>query len=111
MDIVKRGFTDEDIEFGKYYMLNTDNMYFSIDLQRSVKFNSPLVVKAISRSHPMCGTFKDSGSLWFGQLVDNGVTDMDTKNEIEFVATDVACEYQFKDKCPDIFSSINLLKI
>jgi hypothetical protein len=94
---------DEDIQFGKYYELDKEQTYFSIDLQRNVKFNDTLVVKPTHRSNDMCGTFKGGGCLWFGTLVNVGITgfhDYDTNNEIEFVSQDVVSEYKFKETLP-----------
>ena len=76
-------------EFGKYYELSTDKFYFCVDLQRSVKFDSKLVVK--------CGSsFKE---MHFGNLVDLCVhgpfgVDYDTKHEIEFTDEDIISEYE-----------------
>lgn len=93
--------TDADIKFDKYYSLDTERMYFSIDLQRSVKFDGILAVKPTHRSDPACDDFKGGGCLWFGTLVNvdvNGLHDYDTNNEIEFAAEDVVSEYEFKDR-------------
>ena len=76
-------------EFGKYYELSTNKFYFSVDLQRCVKFDSKLVVK--------CGSsFK---GMHFGNLVDLCVhgplgVDYDTKHEIEFTDEDIIAEYE-----------------
>lgn len=90
---------DKDVNFNKYYELDCNRKYFSIDLQREVKFDGCLVVKPTHKSDGICGTFK-GGRLWFGTLVNvdvNGCHDYDTNNEIEFVAEDVISEYEFKD--------------
>ena len=90
--------TDKDISFDKYYTLDTNQMYFSIDLQRSVKFTGVLAIKPTHCS--TCGT-------WFGKLVDvdlNGLKVYGTNNEIEFTAQNVVSEYEFKNKiAPDFF--------
>lgn len=92
---------DEDLQFDKYYELDKEQTYFSIDLQRSIKFYGKLVVKPTHRSDPHCGTFKGSGCLWFGTLVDtDGLMDYDTTNEIEFVSQDVISEYEFRKNTP-----------
>ena len=106
--------TDEDINFDKYYELDTEQRYFSIDLQRSVKFYGKLAVKPTHRSHEICGTFKGGGCLWFGTLVNvdtNGLHDYDTNNEIEFVAQDILSEYNFKNNIlPDFVMPLNLVE-
>lgn len=87
--------TNKDISFDKYYTLDTNQMYFSIDLQRKVKFDGTLAVKPTARSSSL--------GLWFGKLVDvdiNGLKDYDTNNEIEFTSDDVVGGYEFKDKFP-----------
>lgn len=92
---------DEDMDFNKYYELDCNRKYFSIDLQREVQFDGVLAVKPTHKSDSICGTFKGGGCLWFGTLVNvdvNKLHDYDTNNEIEFVAEDVICEYEFKDR-------------
>lgn len=75
-------------EIGKYYALNPDKFYFSINLQRSVKFINPVIVKVTHTS-----TF----GIIFGTLVDVGLfRDIDTTNEIEFISEDILREYEFK---------------
>ena len=77
-----------EFEIGKYYTLNPDKFYFSIDLQRSIKFNSPVIIKVTHTS--------DLGLL-FGTLVDIGLfEDINTTNEIEFISDDIIGEYEFK---------------
>lgn len=78
-----------EFEIGKYYVLNPDKFYFSIDLQRSVKFINPVIVKVTHTS-----TF----GIIFGTLVDVGLfrNDIDTTNEIEFISEDILREYEFK---------------
>jgi len=77
-----------EFEIGKYYALNPDKFYFSIDLQRSVKFINPVIVKVTHTS-----TF----GIIFGTLVDVGLfMDIDTTNEIEFISEDILREYEFK---------------
>ena len=80
----------ESIEFeiGKYYALNPDKFYFSINLQRSVKFINPVIVKVTNTS---------TLGLIFGTLVDVGLfEDINTTNEIEFISADILREYEFK---------------
>lgn len=79
-----------EFEIGKYYALNPDKFYFSINLQRSVKFINPVIVKV---------THKNALNLnhGFGTLVDVGLfRDIDTTNEIEFISEDILREYEFK---------------
>lgn len=90
---------DKDIDFNKYYELDCNRKYFSIDLQREVQFDGVLAVKPTHKSDSACGNF-NGGCSWFGKLVNvdvNGFHDYDTNNEIEFVAEDVISEYEFKD--------------
>lgn len=112
-DAIKPGkMTDTDIKFDKYYSLDAERMYFSVDLQRKVKFDGILAVKPTHRSGPACGTFKGDGCLWFGTLVNvdvNGLHDYDTDNEIEFVAEDVISEYDFKDRVMSFIVPLNLI--
>lgn len=76
------------IDLGKYYILNPNNFYFSIDLQRRVKMDEEVVVKAVS-------TFQNR--VFFGKLLDFGPTPFstiyETCNEIEFDRHDVISEY------------------
>ena len=91
---------DKDIDFNKYYELDCNKKYFSIDLQREVQFDGVLAVKPTHKSDSIFGNFK-GGCLWFGTLVNvdvNRLHDYDTNNEIEFVAEDVISEYEFKDR-------------
>lgn len=77
----------EDI--GKYYQLNPDNFYFSVDLQRSVKFKGPVIVKL---THTSC-----IGVL-IGLLVDTFITgDCESNTEIEFFNEDIVGEYTFRN--------------
>jgi hypothetical protein len=77
-------------EFGKYYILNNDKYYFSVELQRNIKFNEPLIIKCGS------GFFK---TCHFGYLINTGIgntgigNDVITDNEIEFSDEDVVSEY------------------
>lgn len=90
---------DNEIEFGKYYELDCNRKYFSIDLQREVQFDGVLAVKPMHNDSAF-GNF-NGGCSWFGTLVNvdvNRLHDYDTNNEIEFVAEDVISEYEFKDK-------------
>jgi len=90
---------DEDIDFSKYYELDCNKKYFSIDLQREVQFDGVLAVKPM-HNDSACGNF-NGGCSWFGTLVNvdvNGFHDYDTNNEIEFVAEDVISKYEFKDR-------------
>lgn len=81
-----------EIEIGKYYALNPDKFYFSIDLRRTVKFINPVIVKAAHVGK--VGT----ENIFFGKLVDVGLSiDYDTNNEIEFTDDDILREYTFKN--------------
>lgn len=81
-----------EIEIGKYYALNPDKFYFSIDLRKNVKFINPVIVKVAHVGK--VGT----ENIFFGKLVDVGLTiDYDTNNEIEFMADDILREYTFKN--------------
>jgi len=72
-------------EFGKFYILNHNKDYFSVELQRNIKFNEPLIIKCGS------GFFK---TCHFGCLVNTGIgNDFITDNEIEFSDEDVVSEY------------------
>lgn len=77
------------IEVGKYYVLNPDRFYFSIDLQRTVKLINPVIVKL---------THTSTLGVLFGSLVDVGILiDIDTNNEIEFKEDDIIGEYELKN--------------
>ena len=79
---------DMEYEIGKYYALNPDKFYFSIDLQRTIKFINPVIVKLTHTS--------TLGPI-FGTLVDVGLfEDINTTNEIEFISKDILREYEFK---------------
>ncbi len=81
-------------EVGKAYELVSDSSYFSIDLQRRVKFDDgkKLVIKVSHLIHD------EPGGI--GYLVDVGggpfQADYVTKNEIEFEPQDVIGEYELQ---------------
>ena len=81
------------LKIGKYYLLDSRFPHWCVNIQRSVIFDSPLVVKF---TH---GVLNEEGG--FGELVDVGkgafCTDLQTNTEIEFSADDVIKEYQFND--------------
>ena len=78
-----------NFEAGKYYSLYPNIYYFSIDLQRGVKFNGRVVVclRHFVDGKPAIGTLVDVGGP--------GLADYDTENEIEFSENDVIEEYEF----------------
>ena len=86
----------------KYYLLNLDNTYWSLDLQRMVKFVDKLVVKCISN-------YNDQ--LYFGNLVNTSEVydDVDTSHEIQFTKDDIISEYKFH-KVPLIYMDFPLYK-
>ena len=55
--------TDEDIKIEHYYKLDPNAKYWSIDLQRMVRFDDPVVVKAVARTAKICGTFEGGGYI------------------------------------------------
>lgn len=82
-----------NLKIGEYYQLKTDKFYFSVDLQRKVRFNTPVIVKL---------TNFYAENRCFGNLVDCGdikgsTIDYDTKNSIEFGRDDVIDKYIFQD--------------
>lgn len=86
---------DIGIKIGGYYRLDPSKPYFSIDLQRKVRLDGVVAVKA---THYSC---IGEDTVWFGSLVDtDGLCDYDTANEIEFFAGDVTFGYLFRDKVP-----------
>ena len=91
-------------EYGKYYLLNPNNSYFSVSLQRSVKFDGLVAVKCDS------GFGEDAH---FGYLINtenpNG-PDYETKSEIEFNDSDIIEEYQLKDMKLIYYDFKNLIK-
>ena len=78
-------------EYGKYYLLNPSNSYFSVSLQRPVRFDGLIAVKCDS------GFGKDAH---FGYLINtaslNG-PDYETDSEIEFVDSDIAGDYKLRE--------------
>jgi len=82
------------LKIGKYYLLSTNFPYWCVNIQRSVTFDSPLVVKF---TH---GVYCSEGG--FGEIVEVGKggfgKDLQTNTEIEFGPDNVIKEYQFNDK-------------
>jgi len=82
---------DLSYEVGTYFKLLGNKYYFFVDLQRMVKFKSPVVVKL---------TNLVNDKPCFGNLVSIGRTkfspDYDTNNTIEFTEKDIIGEYTFK---------------
>lgn len=76
-------------KFGKYYLLDLNKTYWSIDLQRSIKFVDKLVV---------CCESTYQHKLYYGKLVDTPsvYSDMVTNNEIMFSPEDVIGEYKLQ---------------
>lgn len=93
-----------EIENDKYYILDAKKYYWSIDLQRMVKFDDgrALAVKVTNRAF--------DETLFFGNLINTGISDYETNNSIEFHAQDVIGKYKFKDKVPIFYLEFNFLK-
>jgi len=98
----------KEIKTGECYSLNPDKAYFSIDLQRYVKFSGTVEVKVGNRFDADC-----ENSLYFGRLIDRGPTNMSvdriTTNEIEFVDSDVIEKYEMK-KMPTLYTDMDVLE-
>ena len=78
----------------KFYVLRTDNYYFSVDLQRNVKFDSKLIVKCTNHYG-----YNDTGH--FGIILDNfGMSNYETKNQIQFSDSDIIKEYDYNSNLP-----------
>lgn len=80
-----------ELKFGEKYRLKDNKAYFCIQLQRNIKFETPVMVEFTNRSAmgdpPLC----------FGKLIDVGVVqDYVTNNEIEFIEDDVVEPYSMK---------------
>ena len=75
---------------GNFYLLNNDKFYFSIDLQRKVKFETRIAIK--------CSSYIGNG-WYFGELVDTSevYTEFVTNNEITFNETDIIDTYKLKE--------------
>ena len=90
-DIQKNSKPKLKIEYGKYYLLNTENYYFCPDLRRKIKFVGKVAIK--------CGSkFGDDG--FFGELINTESEfgpDYQTNVEIEFGSDDVISEYELRD--------------
>lgn len=74
-------------EFNKYYLLDTNHSYWSVDLQRVIKFVDKLVVKCIA-TH--------DNKIYFGNIVNISevYNDLETNNEIIFYQEDIIEEYK-----------------
>lgn len=79
-------------EVGKYYKLNPSKSYWSVDLQRNVRFDGRVIVKLTN--------FVNDKAM-FGNLVNTGIfafsPDYDTNNSIEFNENDIIEEYTFNN--------------
>ncbi len=77
-------------EPNKYYLLDTNHTYWSIDLKRMIKFVDKLVIKCTA-------IYNDD--MYFGNLINTSeiYDDLETDNEIEFLEEDIIDEYQLKD--------------
>ena len=80
-------------EYGKYYLLDIAKEYFSVDLQRKIKFSGVPGTLAVK-----CGS-SFGKDCHFGTLVasEKMGPDYDTKNEIEYCDSDITGIYQLKD--------------
>jgi len=78
-------------KFNKYYLLDTNHVYWSINLQRMIKFVDKLVVKCIA-------TYNDK--MYFGNLINTSEVydDLETYNEITFCQEDIISEYKLNLK-------------
>ena len=74
---------------GKYYLLNNENLYFSVDLQRLVKFDGILAVKCEN-------DFISSLGGHFGKLINTSeiYDDIITDNDIIFTDEDIIDKYK-----------------
>ena len=74
-------------KFNKYYLLDTNHTYWSIDLQRMIKFVDKLVVKC---------TATHNDKMYFGNLINTSevYNDLETNNEITFCQEDIISEYK-----------------
>lgn len=74
-------------KFNKYYLLDTNHVYWSIDLQRMIKFVDKLVVKC---------TATYNNKMYFGNLINTSEVydDLETNNEITFCKEDIIGEYK-----------------
>ena len=74
-------------EYGKHYVLDNAKYYWCVQLQRSVQFENPLIVKCNNCFGPFGGHF--------GNLVNiNDISDIITNNEIEFFDNDILKEHE-----------------
>lgn len=74
-------------KFNKYYLLDTNHAYWSIDLQRMIKFVDKLAVKCTA-------IYNDK--MYFGNLINTSevYNDLETNNEITFCQEDIIGEYK-----------------
>ena len=86
MDMLNQKNKNIELKFGEKYLLNSNNYYFCIPLQRGVKFTGNVAVEFTSRS--------ELGGICFGKLIDIGGQDYVTDNEIEFYEDDVIEQYE-----------------
>ncbi len=80
---------------GEKYQLKQDKDYFSIDLQRRVKFMTPVCVEVVCT---VTGNLSDPDRLYFGKLISTDSVGADYVNdsEIEFIGDDVVDVYTMK---------------
>ena len=86
MDMLNQKNKNIELKFGEKYLLNSNNYYFCIPLQRGVKFTGNVAVEFTSRS--------ELEGICFGKLIDIGGQDYVTDNEIEFYEDDVIEQYE-----------------
>jgi len=88
------------VEYGKYYLLDSNKYYFCPDIGRKVKFMGNVAIK--------CGSSFGHDSF-FGNLIDTSNPDgpdYETNTDIEFRKNDVISEYEMRDM-PIIFTDFN----
>lgn len=96
------------IKIDKYYTLDASKYYWSIDLQRMIKFDvgKALAVKVTNRA------FDETS--FFGNLINTGISkysrDYETDNSIAFRSQDVIGKYKFKEKVPIFYLDFDFLK-
>ncbi len=95
----------KEIKIGEKYQLKQDKDYFCIDLQRCVRFTSPVCVEVVGT---VTGNLSDPDRLYFGKLISIGSVGADyvSDNEIEFIGDDVVDVYTMK-KAPIFYLEIS----